>query len=236
MRFAKPAERVLLLCEVGQLDLIDEDGRAPEQIPEDVLDAFIERRNRLVYGASDFARSECIAHGSVVNNAMLMRVASRFHGRTAGKRMHKILGRHLAVRICGQDEKSLLIVRERLLNAVSSLRSLLYTGNEEYQTLSHHIEWQQVTDIAIPMLLNIEQKWLQIDSLSTKGEANLPLQEDELCILLALVHPVELGKAFNKANCTVDAVQWLQDSQHHLYNNDSKQDIVQRLREKLEFK
>lgn len=211
MRFINEHDRAMLLSELGY----DESTRL-EDVPEHELHEFIKRRSGLIRGAKNAARSQQAKRSWKKNRKAYMKGIKDFHKSTAGKRMHRQMGRFLATRITQRGVQSSRMLRETLLKALSSMRTHLYIENETYQDLRDQRDLSLMLDHAIPALLEIEQRWWRASNgeLLIEAEA-LTLSVEELDMLLCLTHPKALKQALVELGHSDEASDVVQRTLHH---------------------
>lgn len=229
MRFTTDHDRAMFLSELGY------DITTPlEDVPERELHEFIKRRAGLIRGAKNASRSNQAKRSWKRNRKTYMRGIKGFHKSTAGKRMHRQMGRFLATRVTTRGTQSSRMLRETLLKALSSIRTHLYIENETYQNFSEQRDLSMTLDHAIPALLEIEQRWWAVSNGDLLVESDaLTLSEDELDMLLCLVHPKALKQALVEQGSTDEASNVVQAALHHCTIAENDVCFIRLLQEQL---
>jgi hypothetical protein len=211
MRFQNDQDRNSLLSELGYPADTDLD-----KLPENELHEFIKRRSGLIRGAKNQAVSKQVKRSWKKNRKNHMKGIKKFHKSTAGKRMHRQIGRFLATRITKRSVKSTRMLRESLLKAISSLRTHLYIENETYQTVNDQRDLGLLMDHAVPALLEIEQRWWSVSNGDLLVETDaMPLDEDEFELLMCLTHPNAIQAALFERGFAESKIKVVQEALHH---------------------
>jgi hypothetical protein len=174
LKFRDKIHRSLFLADTGRLDLMDESL----EIPEEVSEAFIKRRKKLVFGLKDFRRSQDAKASWRKNRYKILKGIKSWHKSTAGKRFHRNLGRFLSTRIFRPKNES--FDKYETLKAVSSLRTHLYIEGEYYSSLDEQVDYERFVEYAQPLLIDTEVKLLE--------DRVEEITEDEIELLFRLVN------------------------------------------------
>ena len=231
MRFLNEHDRVGLLSELGYAPDTPFDN-----LPVEELHEFIKRRSGLIRGAKNASVSKKAKRSWKKNRKAHMKGIKKFHKSTAGKRMHRQMGRFLATRITKRGVQSSRMLRESLLKAVSSLRTHLYIENETYQSIQEQRDLGLLMDHVVPTLLDIEQRWwsLSEDELLVDVD-DMSLNEDEFELLAALTHPRAFQAALIEQGIAENDIKVVQDTLERCTMSENKVTFAQELKDALKI-
>lgn len=229
MRFMNEADRAMLLSELGYNESTD-----LASLPEEELHEFIKRRSGLIRGAKNQVLSKKAKRAWAKNRNTYMKGIKGFHKSTAGKRMHRQMGRFLATRITKRGVQSSRMLRETLLKALSSMRTHLYIENETYQNLQEQRDLGLLMDYAVPALLELEQRWWSANNDELLVEVHeLEMTDEELDMLLCLTHPKAIRQSLFELGYAEDASKVVQEALHHCTITENDVCFVQLIHDKL---
>lgn len=175
MKFSTLLEKQSFLVEIGQYDLVFKIKEDFEPTPE-MISEFIKRRTSLITPLRDFRKSQTQKSNWVKNKASYMSGIKKFHKSTAGKRMHRNLGRFLATRLTkpkliNQPKESLdtsfsLMEISEILKTISSYKTHLYIELDYFRPAVEQLVLEEMIFDFVPMLSSINEKILSYKELS----------------------------------------------------------------------
>ncbi len=172
MKFSTLLEKQSFLVEIGEYDLVFKIKEDFEPSNEMIAE-FIKRRTSLITPLRDFRKSQTQKSNWVKNKASYMSGIKKFHKSTAGKRMHRNLGRFLATRITRPKEVkenldisfSLMDISE-ILKTISSYKTHLYIELDYYRPAVEQLVLEEMIFDFVPILSAINEKILSCKELS----------------------------------------------------------------------
>jgi len=156
MKLRSVEDRYSLLTEINRLDLIDE-----EIIPDDVFEIFIKQRRQRVNRLKNFRKSQNTKSAWRKNRWSYLKSIKRFHRSIRGKRLHRSMGRFLALRNVPTKRparESLERVKDLVLKASSSIRTHMYIEEGYYMPLDSQVEMELLAEYILPILQGVEAK------------------------------------------------------------------------------
>jgi len=172
LKFSTLLEKQSFLVEIGEYDLVFKIKEDFEPSNEMIAE-FIKRRTSLITPLRDFRKSQTQKSNWVKNKASYMSGIKKFHKSTAGKRMHRNLGRFLATRITRPKEVkenldisfSLMDISE-ILKTISSYKTHLYIELDYYRPAVEQLVLEEMIFDFVPILSAINEKILSCKELS----------------------------------------------------------------------
>ena len=151
MKFRTVEDAQLFLIEVGRVDMINsiDENFVPDS---DLEEGFIKSRKELVDKIKDFRKSANQKANWRRNRYAIMKGIRGFHDSTAGKRMHRNLGRFIATKESFPKTVGDLV---EALKALSSIKTHLIIDLLYYRSLDESVSFEFVLDEAMPIIDNM---------------------------------------------------------------------------------
>ena len=156
MKLRSNDDRYSLCTEINRLDLIDS-----ESIPDDVFEIFIKQRRQRVNRLKNFRKSQNTKSAWRKSRYTFLKGIKRFHRSIKGKRLHRSMGRFLALRNFPNKRparESLERVKDLVLKASSSIRTHMYIEEGYYMSLDSQVEMELLAEYILPILQGVEAK------------------------------------------------------------------------------
>lgn len=188
MKLQNNIDKFSLLTEINRLDLIDEDS-----ISNDIFEIFIKQRRKRVNRLKDFRKSQNTKSAWRKNRFTYLKGIRKYHRSVRGKRMHRSMGRFLALRYFPSKRptrESLECVKDLILKASSSMRTHIYIEEGYYKSLDDQVELELLAEYILPTLQGIEAKLYEDICYEMNG--------DELECVLRIIDEEELLKALTE--------------------------------------
>jgi len=187
MKFEEEFDKYSFLSEADRLDLVD---TSIEEVPSEVFEFFIKRRRKTVRRLKDFRKSSTTKASWRKNRWVYMRGIKRFHRSIQGKRLHRAMGRFLALRYFTKVKptgESLELVKDLALKAVSSIKTHFYIRQGYYMPLAEQVDFELFMDYSLPILRGLEVRLYE--------DINSKLNVNELELLLRVLELKEVHKS-----------------------------------------
>lgn len=130
----------------------------------------------------DYEKSKLAKKNWRLNRAKMMKGINKFHKSTKGKKFHRKLGRHLAMR----DSSSELSSLKESLVSLQSLKTHLSIGIQFNSCINEEVAYELLFEEAIPILLDLEERIIH----SIISGTPFSLTEDDKLFLSDLVIPI----------------------------------------------
>jgi hypothetical protein len=190
MKLKDSSDKYSLLTEINRLDLV-----GSESIPDDVFELFIKQRRNRVNKLKNFRRSQNTKSAWRKNRFSYLKGIKKFHRSIKGKRMHRSMGRFLALRHFPSKRparESLERVKDLVLKASSSIRTHMYIEEGYYMSLDSQIELELLAEYILPILQGVEANLYE--------DICYDMTEDELECILRIIDEDELLKALTEVS------------------------------------
>ena len=188
MKLRSAQDKYSLLTEINRLDLVDE-----ESIPDDVFEVFIKQRRQRVNRLKNFRKSQNTKSAWRKNRFTYLTGIRKFHRSIKGKRLHRSMGRFLALRNFPTKRparESLERVKDLVLKSSSSIRTHMYIEEGYYMSLDSQIELELLAEYILPILQGVEAKLYE--------DICYDMNEEELECILRIIDEEELLKALTE--------------------------------------
>jgi len=188
MKLQTDQDKYSLLTEINRLDLVDEDS-----IPDEVFEIFIKQRRKRVNRLKDFRKSQNTKSAWRKNRYKYLFSIRKFHRSIKGKRLHRSMGRFLALRYLPSKRparESLERVKDLVLKASSSIRTHMYIEEGYYRSLDAQIDLELLAEYILPILQGVEAKLYE--------NICYEMNDDELECVLRIIDEDELLKALTE--------------------------------------
>lgn len=212
MKFHSKIDAQTFLIELGKV--AEALAVNEEYVPtSEELSSFISSRTSLVKNIKNRRQSSKQKANWRENRFKIMRGIKSFHKSTDGKRFHRKLGRFLATRITkdkrGSNTSESFYEKHEALNGLVSLKQHLVVELGYYHNLYEQVELEEmITDNALPVLTEIENKILTGDDLN----------QDEISFIMDMIDENTLLDEISKLTGeSFDNIKkWCEDSKIEL--------------------